>query len=33
MQYRVSGPDTGAGARLEWQGDPRQVGVTFSKEF
>ena len=38
MQYRVSGPDTGTGARLEWQGDPRQVGsgwqeITYSEPY
>ena len=38
MQYQVSGPDSGAGARLEWQGDPRQVGsgwqeITYSEPY
>lgn len=38
MQYRVSGPDTGVGARLQWQGDPRQVGsgwqeITYSEPY
>jgi effector-binding domain-containing protein len=25
-QYRFSGPSSGVGARMEWRGDPRQVG-------
>jgi effector-binding domain-containing protein len=38
MQYQVSGPDSGPGARLEWQGDPRQVGsgwqeITYSEPY
>lgn len=38
MQYRVSGPDSGAGARLEWQGNPRQAGsgwqeITYSEPY
>lgn len=38
MQYLVSGPDTGVGARLEWLGDPRQVGsgwqeITYSEPY
>ncbi len=27
MAYRFTGPVAGAGARLEWSGDPRQVGT------
>lgn len=27
IQYRVSGPREGVGARMEWTGDPRQVGT------
>ena len=38
MQYQISGPDTGTGARFEWQGDPRQVGsgwqeITYSEPY
>lgn len=26
-EFRFSGPDSGVGARMEWSGDPRQVGT------
>ena len=29
--YRTSGPDSGVGARLDWSGDPRQVGTGWQQ--
>lgn len=38
MQYEVSGPDSGPGARLEWTGAPRRVGsgwqeISYSEPY